>query len=246
MYFSTQNVYLHQSSWLILRTSVIPLKLYSHHITNCLEDFPKRRKTQFSSIDHFHTKCILLANKPCMSLFPPVAQKSNILSCWMFIPCSVRTCLGTCTTELIVASSAFTSTNVAFAFFLCLLYSWKWHCYCTKKNHFNSFKKRVKTLAFICKALYLGLCCLHVLYRWFHFYIRPHFSPPNGKLGFRFCSDIEFIELSFEASAPLDSPVTVQNVFKRFIYLLCVRQMSPHHHCGPTYSTSPHSSEHFS
>lgn len=131
-------------------------------------------------------------------------------------------------------------------FFLCLLYSWKWHCYCTKKNHFNSFKKRVKTLAFICKALYLGLCCLHVLYRWFHFYIRPHFSPPNGKLGFRFCSDIEFIELSFEASAPLDSPVTVRNVFKRFIYLLCVRQMSPHHHCGPTYSTSPHSSEHFS
>lgn len=128
---------------------------------------------------------------------------------------------------------------------LCLLYSWKWHCYCTKKNHFNSFKKRVKTLAFICKALYLGPCCLHVLYRWFHVYIRPHFLP-NSKLGFRFCSDIEFNELSSKALALLDSPVTVRNVFKCFIYLLPVRQMSPRHHCRPTYSTSPHSSEHFS
>lgn len=79
---------------------------------------------------------------------------------------------------IIVASSAFTS-SVAFASFtlVFLRYYIKCHRYCTKKKKkkkLNSFRRKSKTLACICKVLYLGPCCLHELYSWFHVYLRPH------------------------------------------------------------------------
>lgn len=118
IYFSTQNVYLRQPNWLILRTSIEVILASRNKL---FEIFSKEKKHNFLPFSYqmhsFGQQTLHITFSICLK----VALKCNVLSSWMFIPCSVRTCLGTCTTELIVASSAFTLTNVAFASFMLAL-----------------------------------------------------------------------------------------------------------------------------
>lgn len=104
----------------------------------------------------------------CRTFISSSAQLN--VSAGPFIECARLNCI-------IVASSAFTS-SVAFASFMhsCFIEE-NVIVIVQQKNQNNYFflaLRKSKTLAFICKVLYMGPCCLHVLYRWFHVYVHAH------------------------------------------------------------------------
>lgn len=120
-----------------------------------------------------------------------------------------------------------------------LLYYMKCHCYCTKrkKYHFNSFKRKSKTLAFYLQRALSGsmlsaraLCMISCLPP----AILQMFVSLRSKRGFRLCLEIKLNQHSSKVAALLVSAVTIGNVFKGFTYLLLLRQMSRVHNCRPT------------
>lgn len=98
------------------------------------------------------------------------ALTSKRISSWMFISCSACGIFQwMCTNETASLMPHRHLHQQVLPLLLSCFSSWiKCHCYC-EKNYICILTalSGSKTVAFICKVLYLGPCCLHVRYSWF-------------------------------------------------------------------------------